>query len=103
MKGKARKETKTVKQQDNTPKYRQEFEKFHSENGVRTILGSIGPVNNGDFLIPIRNNSAFSSWPKFACYSGADTDTCIYRANLPSSMVSYHLMLHQGTMGIVVL
>ncbi|KAI0929190.1 hypothetical protein AcW1_006204 [Taiwanofungus camphoratus] len=51
VKGKARKETKTVKQQDNTPKYRQEFEKFHSENGVRTILGSIGPVNNVRMLL----------------------------------------------------
>lgn len=29
------------------PKHKKEFEKFHSENGVRTVMGSIGPVQNG--------------------------------------------------------
>jgi hypothetical protein len=29
------------------PKHKYEFDKFHSENGVRTVIGSIGPVNNG--------------------------------------------------------
>lgn len=29
------------------PAFRKEFEKFHSENGVRTVMGSIGPVQNG--------------------------------------------------------
>jgi len=43
--------TKEVKRQDATPKHKQEFEKFHSENGVRTILGSIGPVNNVRMLL----------------------------------------------------
>jgi len=28
-------------------KLRRDFDRFHSENGVRTVLGSIGPVNNG--------------------------------------------------------
>lgn len=28
-------------------KHRKDFEKFHNENGVRTVLGSIGPVENG--------------------------------------------------------
>lgn len=28
-------------------KHRKEFEKFHSENGVRTVMGTIGPVENG--------------------------------------------------------
>lgn len=32
-----------------TPKHKTDFEKFHSENGVRTVMGSIGPVQNGVF------------------------------------------------------
>jgi hypothetical protein len=32
---------------DGVPAFRREFEKFHGENGVRTVLGSIGPVANG--------------------------------------------------------
>lgn len=28
-------------------KHRRDFERFHSENGVRTVLGTIGPVDNG--------------------------------------------------------
>ena len=28
-------------------KHRKEFQKFHSENGVRTVMGTIGPVENG--------------------------------------------------------
>lgn len=29
------------------PKYKREFEQFHNENGVRTIIGGIGPVKHG--------------------------------------------------------
>lgn len=29
------------------PKHKREFEQFHSENGVRTIMGGIGPVKRG--------------------------------------------------------
>lgn len=32
---------------DGIPAFKKEFEKFHGENGVRTVLGSIGPVSNG--------------------------------------------------------
>ena len=32
---------------DSVPKHKKEFEDFHTSNGVRTITGSIGPVNNG--------------------------------------------------------
>jgi len=32
---------------DGVPKHKKEFEDFHTSNGVRTILGSIGPVQNG--------------------------------------------------------
>jgi len=33
------------------PQFKKAFEKFHSENGVRTVLGSIGPVNNVRMLL----------------------------------------------------
>ena len=33
---------------DGSPAFKKAFEKFHSENGVRTVIGSIGPVNNGN-------------------------------------------------------
>lgn len=36
--------------------FKQEFERFHSENGVRTVLGTIGPVNDGT---PILLHSRF--------------------------------------------
>ena len=29
------------------PAFKRDFEKFHSENGVRTVIGTIGPVKNG--------------------------------------------------------
>jgi len=32
---------------DGVPKFKKQFERFHSENGVRTVMGSIGPVQNG--------------------------------------------------------
>ncbi|KAH7888821.1 hypothetical protein F5I97DRAFT_1965655 [Phlebopus sp. FC_14] len=32
-------------------KHRKAFEKFHSENGVRTVMGSIGPVQNVRMLL----------------------------------------------------
>lgn len=35
---------------DSVPKFRREFDRFHSENGVRTVIGSIGPVQNGKSL-----------------------------------------------------
>ena len=45
--GKSRKRSKETTLKDAAPKFKQEFEKFHNENGVRTVSGSIGPVNNG--------------------------------------------------------
>jgi hypothetical protein len=38
---------KTVVGESRAAKHRKEFERFHSENGVRTIMGTIGPVENG--------------------------------------------------------
>ncbi|KAG2157453.1 hypothetical protein DEU56DRAFT_21164 [Suillus clintonianus] len=32
-------------------KHRKDFERFHSENGVRTVLGTIGPVDNVRMLL----------------------------------------------------
>lgn len=32
-------------------KHKKEFEAFHTSNGVRTITGSIGPVQNGKLLL----------------------------------------------------
>jgi hypothetical protein len=34
---------------ESIPKHKREFQKFHGENGVRTVIGSIGPVQNGAF------------------------------------------------------
>ncbi|KAF8211961.1 hypothetical protein K438DRAFT_1221069 [Mycena galopus ATCC 62051] len=36
---------------DGVPAFKREFEKFHGENGVRTVLGSIGPVSNVRMLL----------------------------------------------------
>lgn len=44
--GRSKKTAKT-EPEDNIPKHKKEFEKFHNENGVRTIMGDIGPVQNG--------------------------------------------------------
>ena len=42
--------------EDGVPAFKRDFEKFHGENGVRTVIGSIGPANNGMsvaiFMIP---------------------------------------------------
>lgn len=32
---------------DGIPNFKKQFESFHSANGVRTVMGSIGPVQNG--------------------------------------------------------
>lgn len=37
------------------PKFRKDFLKFHSENGVRTVIGSIGPVKDGMLKFIIYN------------------------------------------------
>ena len=41
------KNTNNDSEDDGIPKLKKEFERFHSENGVRTVMGSIGPVQNG--------------------------------------------------------
>lgn len=53
QKGKKQKNVKNVKRDeqldDEETSFKQNFNKFHSENGVRTVMGSIGPVQNGMF------------------------------------------------------
>lgn len=44
--GKSKKTAKT-EPEDTVPAFKKDFEKFHNENGVRTIMGDIGPVQNG--------------------------------------------------------
>jgi len=36
---------------DDVPQYKKDFLKFHTENGVRTITGSIGPVSEVRMLL----------------------------------------------------
>ncbi|PPQ91403.1 hypothetical protein CVT25_014291 [Psilocybe cyanescens] len=36
---------------DGIPKFKKQFDRFHSENGVRTVMGSIGPVHNVRMLL----------------------------------------------------
>lgn len=38
----------TSEEDDGVPKFKKEFLKFHNENGVKTIIGSIGPVKDGE-------------------------------------------------------
>ena len=39
-------------EEDGVPSFKKQFEKFHGENGVRTVMGSIGPVHNGKVHFP---------------------------------------------------
>ena len=45
--GKSSKDGAGSQPDDGVPAFKRDFEKFHSENGVRTVMGTIGPVNNG--------------------------------------------------------
>ncbi|KAJ7582926.1 hypothetical protein C8J56DRAFT_236293 [Mycena floridula] len=42
---------RSVTADDDEPSFKKDFEKFHSENGVRTVTGSIGPVQNVRMLL----------------------------------------------------
>ncbi|PBK97127.1 hypothetical protein ARMGADRAFT_989565 [Armillaria gallica] len=51
-KGSKRTNKSTLSDEDSSvPKFKREFEKFHSANGVRTVMGSIGPVQNVRMLL----------------------------------------------------
>lgn len=63
---------KTKKQQqpvDDVPTHRKQFDKFHSENGVRTIKGSIGPVKDVRMLLKNGYRHVYMS-RKFAIRNG---------------------------------
>ncbi|KAL4266128.1 hypothetical protein AB1N83_000561 [Pleurotus pulmonarius] len=49
--------------------FRKEFEKFHGENGVRTVMGSIGPVQNVRMLLKSGYRHVYIS-RKFALQHG---------------------------------
>ncbi|KZP12536.1 hypothetical protein FIBSPDRAFT_1049937 [Athelia psychrophila] len=51
------------------PKHKTDFEKFHSENGVRTVMGSIGPVHNVRMLLKAGYRHVYIS-RKFAMKHG---------------------------------
>lgn len=50
-KSKKGKPAKPAKLQEIIPKYKQEFERFQSEHGVRTVIGNIGPVKQVRMLL----------------------------------------------------
>ncbi|KXN91482.1 hypothetical protein AN958_00744 [Leucoagaricus sp. SymC.cos] len=50
---------------DGVPKLMKQFEKFHNENGVRTVMGSIGPVKNVRMLLKVGYRHVYIS-RKFA-------------------------------------
>ncbi|KAF9265550.1 hypothetical protein L218DRAFT_898364 [Marasmius fiardii PR-910] len=58
-----------VEEDDGTPKHKREFDKFHSENGVRTVMGSIGPVQNVRMLLKSGYRHVYIS-RKFALQHG---------------------------------
>ena len=38
----------SMSEHDGVPQFKKDFISFHNENGVRTVIGKIGPVKNGD-------------------------------------------------------
>ena len=47
----SKKTAKTNEEGNKEPAFRKAFDKFHSENGVRTVTGSIGPIGNVRMLL----------------------------------------------------
>ncbi|KAI9572049.1 hypothetical protein HD554DRAFT_2185629 [Boletus coccyginus] len=60
---------KTVVGESRAAKHRKEFERFHSENGVRTVMGTIGPVTNVRMLLKSGHRHVYIS-RKFALKHG---------------------------------
>ena len=68
--GKSTRSKKTTKTKEDTePVFRKAFDKFHSENGVRTVTGSIGPVGNVRMLLKNGYRHVYMS-RKFAVKNG---------------------------------
>lgn len=73
-KSKVSKQTLAVPQRnDGIPVHKKEFEKFHGENGVRTVMGSIGPVQNGGHIFYIYVGFSLSHAFQSGCYSSRVT------------------------------
>ncbi|KAF8552517.1 hypothetical protein OG21DRAFT_1415950 [Imleria badia] len=60
---------KIVGRESRPAMHRKEFEKFHSENGVRTVMGTIGPVENVRMLLKSGHRHVYIS-RKFALKHG---------------------------------
>ena len=65
----SKKTAKTNGEDGKEPKFRKAFDKFHSENGVRTLTGSIGPVGNVRMLLKNGHRHVYMS-RKFAVRHG---------------------------------
>ena len=63
------KKTTEAKEDEKDPGFRKAFDKFHSENGVRTVTGSIGPVGNVRMLLKNGHRHVYMS-RKFAVKHG---------------------------------
>ncbi|KAF7304995.1 hypothetical protein MKEN_01214200 [Mycena kentingensis (nom. inval.)] len=73
---KAKSSRRSPSEDDGILAHKKEFERFHSENGVRTVLGSIGPVTNVRMLLKSGYRHVYIS-RKFAQANGfipADTE-----------------------------
>jgi hypothetical protein len=53
---------------DGVPKFKKQFNRFHEENGVRTVLGTIGSAQNGRLNPCFRSFLIFFYNLQFACY-----------------------------------
>jgi hypothetical protein len=56
--GKSKKSKKDVErdleeEEDKRPAHKIAFEKFHNQQGVRTVVGSVGPVNNVRMMVSL--------------------------------------------------
>lgn len=76
---------------DSVPKFKKQFNRFHEENGVRTVIGSIGSVENGRSSLLFISSSPFSDITiQSECFSKQATDMFISLVNSPLSMAFYH-------------
>ena len=98
------KNTNDNSEDDGIPKFKKEFERFHSENGVRTVMGSIGPVQNGSSgFHTYFHEPTFDLHMQFECSLNQVTGTSTFPASLPSSMGSFLSMQFQEITAMEVL
>ncbi|KAI0062329.1 hypothetical protein BV25DRAFT_1900034 [Artomyces pyxidatus] len=65
----ARSKKKAKPENGGIPKFKKEFDEFHTSNGVRTVMGSIGPVDNVRMLLKTGYRHVYIS-RKFAMRHG---------------------------------